>query len=476
MLKQILFSIFLLFYQFTHLQTNSSYPNFILILADDQGWNGTSVKMINDNNLSMSDFYETPNIERIAERGVIFSNAYASAPVCAPSRYSIQFGQTPARLKMIRVGMNTDHIDHNRKLSIPKELKKINKEYKAAHFGKWGMDSSPKSLGYDKSDGPTKNKDGVFNYNSNKLQWSNNVSSDPKKIFSITERAINFIQENKDNSTPFFLQISHYAIHSDIIARKKTYEKFKNKKPGKIHNNLGLAAMTFDLDESIGLILDKLEELNLTENTYVIYTSDNGSVPIITPRKHYKQSYNFPLQRGKWDATEGGIRVPLIMTGPGIDSTRYSDTPISFSDLLPTIIDIAGNIKLKKNELDGGSFKRLLNNKSNSVNRKTKGIIFHVPYENKIALERAHSAIIIGSFKLIKFHDNNEINLYDIKNDLSESTDLSKIYVRDKLVNKRLSKRMGKILEKYLKMVKAPKWKPGISWKENPLKIINSYH
>ena len=93
MLKQILFSIFLLFYQFTHLQTNSSHPNFILILADDQGWNGTSVKMINDNDLSMSDFYETPNIERIAEKGVIFSNAYASAPVCAPSRYSIQFGR-----------------------------------------------------------------------------------------------------------------------------------------------------------------------------------------------------------------------------------------------------------------------------------------------------------------------------------------------------------------------------------------------
>ena len=149
MLKQILFSIFLLFYQFTHLQTNSTHPNFILILADDLGWNGTSVKMINDNELSMSDFYETPNIERIAEKGVIFSNAYASAPVCAPSRYSIQFGQTPARLKMIRVGMNTDHIDHN-KLSIPKQLKEINSEYRTAHFGKWGMDSTPENIGYDK--------------------------------------------------------------------------------------------------------------------------------------------------------------------------------------------------------------------------------------------------------------------------------------------------------------------------------------
>ncbi len=476
MLKQILFSIFLLFYQFTHLQTNSSNPNFILILADDQGWNGTSVKMLSDNDLSKSDFYETPNIERIAKKGVIFSNAYASAPVCAPSRYSIQFGQTPARLKMIRVGMNTDHIDHNKKISIPKQLKKINPEYRAAHFGKWGMDSDPESIGYDKSDGPTKNKDGVFNYNSNKLQWSNNESSDPKKIFSVTERAINFIEENKDNRTPFFLQISHYAIHSDIVARKETFEKFKNKNPGKIHNNLGLASMTFDLDESVGLILDRLDELNLTENTYVIYTSDNGSVPIITPRKHYKQSYNFPLQRGKWDGMEGGIRVPFIIKGPGIYKKRYSDTPISFSDILPTIIDISANKVLKNNNLDGGSFKNLLFNKNDKVFRKTKGLIFHVPYENKIALERAHSAIIVDNYKLIKFYDKNETKLYDIKNDISESIDLSKIYIDGKLINKKLSERLERILHKYLKKVKAPKWKPGITWKEKSLKIINYYH
>ena len=470
MLKQILFSIFLLFYQFTHLQSNSNHPNFILILADDQGWNGTSVKMINDNDLSMSDFYETPNIERIAEKGVIFSNAYASAPVCAPSRYSIQFGQTPARLKMIRVGMNTDHIDHN-KLSIPKQLKEINSEYRSAHFGKWGMDSTPENIGYDKSDGPTKNKDGVFNYNSNKLQWSNNESSDPKKIFSITKRAINFIEENKQSNTPFFLQISHYAIHSDIVARKETYQKFKNKNNGEIHNNLGLAAMTFDLDESVGLILDKLEELNLTENTYVIYTSDNGSVPIVTPRKYYKQSYNFPLQRGKWDAMEGGIRVPFIVMGPGINERRYTETPISFSDLLPTISDIAGNKILNRKNLDGGSFKKLLFNKSDKVFRKTKGLIFHVPYENKIALERAHSAIIVDNYKLIKFYDNNDTKLYDVKNDISESIDLSKIYI-----NERLTKKLEKILDNYLEEVKAPKWQPGITWKENTLKIINSYH
>ena len=473
--KALLFLILFLSAQISQAQNVAESPNFIFILADDQGWNGTSVRMIENNDLSKSDFYETPNIERIANNGIVFSNAYASAPVCAPSRYSIQFGQTPARLKMIRVGMNTEHINHREKISIPKELKKINSNYKTAHFGKWGMDSTPEAVGYDVSDGATKNVDGVFNYNSNKLQWSNNEADDPKKIFSITQRAINFIEENNKKNKPFFLQISHYAIHSDILARGTSYKKFNSKKTGKIHDNLGLAAMTFDLDESIGLILDKLEELNL-ENTYLIYSSDNGSVPIITPRKYYEESYNYPLSRGKWDATEGGIRVPFIVMGPGIKKTRYSETPVSFSDLLPTIIDIAGNKRLKNNELDGGSFKDILNQQNKTVKRKTEGIVFHVPYENKIALERAHSAIIIDSLKLIKYHDNNEINLFDVKNDLSESIDLSKVFINEKLIKTKTAIRFEKLLDEYLSEVKAPKWQPGITWKENSLKTINSFH
>ena len=138
MSKALLFSIFLLTVPLLHAQNNENSPNFIFILADDQGWNGTSVKMIEDNELSKSDYYETPNIERIASKAIIFSNAYASAPVCAPSRYSIQFGQTPARLRMIRVGMNTEHIDHESKISIPKELKKNKSKLQCCPFWKMG--------------------------------------------------------------------------------------------------------------------------------------------------------------------------------------------------------------------------------------------------------------------------------------------------------------------------------------------------
>ena len=150
------------YYSQPDLKTENNSPNFIFILADDQGWNGTSVQMMDSEPLSKSDYHYTPNLEKLSKSGIRFSNAYASAPVCAPSRYSIQFGKTPARLSLIRVGMNTSHIEHDEFISIPKALKKIDNNYVAAHFGKWGIGSIPKTLGYDISDGPTKNKDGAF--------------------------------------------------------------------------------------------------------------------------------------------------------------------------------------------------------------------------------------------------------------------------------------------------------------------------
>ena len=123
----------------SYIKEDEKPPNFIFILADDQGWNGTSVQMMQNEPLSKSDYHETPNLEVLAENGIKFSNAYSAAPVCAPSRYGIQFAKSPARLSLIRVGMNTDHIEHSSIISIPKALKAIDKNYSAAHFGKWGM-------------------------------------------------------------------------------------------------------------------------------------------------------------------------------------------------------------------------------------------------------------------------------------------------------------------------------------------------
>ena len=450
-------------------QTNKS-PNFIIILADDQGWNGTSVQMTDNEIQSKSDYHQTPNIEALSNKGMRFSSAYASAPVCSPSRYSIQFGQTPARLKMIRVGMNTNHIDHLTPLTIPKLLKKINSNYTTAHFGKWGIDVNPSFLGYDQSDGITGNKDGVFNHKSNKKQWKNTISDDPKKIFSTTKSAIDFIESQAKSKTPFFLQVSHYAVHSDIMMRKETLKKYQNIDRGLYQNHAGFAAMTEDLDSGVGILLDRVRELGLESNTYIIYTSDNGAVPVMPPKSKYTNGSNYPLSRGKWDAMEGGIRVPFIISGPEIMAGSESAIPITFSDLLPTIVELAGGTTFNKTNLDGGSFKNILNNSGKGIiNRFSEGLIFHVPYENGIALKRAHSAIIIDNFKLIKFYDNNELLLFNIKKDISEENNLASVFP-EKL------KKLEDALDSYLNQVKAPKWKPGISWKNKSIESFNSYH
>ena len=441
-------------------------PNFILVLADDQGWNGTSVKMMRNEPGSKSDYLETPNLELLAEKGMRFSDAYASAPVCAPSRYSIQYGKTPARLSLIRVGMNTDHIDHEGFISIPKALKKINSQYRAAHFGKWGMGSSPPVLSYDVSDGATKNKDG--NFDNNKSQWKNSFKKDPKNIFSLTDRAIEFIVDSKKEKKPFYLQISHYAVHSNIESKEKSYDRFNNKPKGAQQKDQGFAAMTFDLDEGLGVLLKKIEELGIEDDTYIIYMSDNGSVPNIPGAKKYEKSYNYPLSRGKWDAYEGGVRVPFIVAGPGIKKGSVSKTPISGSDLLPTIMDLAGNKKIKLTEIDGGSFASILLNRNNEpVKRQVEGIFFHVPYKNGIALKRPHSAVRKGDYKLIKFQDDKSILLFNLAKDKKEGLNLA-----SKKTEK--AKELEKILDSYLVEVHAPKWQDGITWKNTPLKEINS--
>ena len=461
----IIFSLKIECFLQTSSSTNNS-PNFIFILVDDQGWNGTSVQMMNSEPLSKSDYHFTPNLEKLAQRGIRFSNAYASAPVCAPSRYSIQFGKTPARLSLIRVGMNSSHINHEELMSIPKALKKINNNYVAAHFGKWGIGSIPEKLGYDNSDGPTKNKDGGFVNNG--TQWNHASVKDPKNIFSLTQKSIDFMQKNTNENKPFYLQISHYAVHASIQSKEETYIKQEQKQLGAQHINPGFAAMTEDLDESLGLILDKIKQLGIQDNTYIIYMSDNGSVPNIPGARKYTKSYNYPLRRGKWDALEGGLRVPLIIAGPGIANGNESQVPVSGSDILPTIKDLAGKSNYKLNEIDGGSFKSILFDPSKvEVNREVDGLFFHVPYKNGIALKRPHSAVRKGDFKLVKFQDNGELFLYNIKIDKKESINLIS-------ENPKKTKELEKLLMNYLKQVHAPKWQEGISWKGLPLSKINS--
>ena len=463
---------------FSQKENNYSSPNFIVILVDDQGWSGTSVQMKKGDAFSMSDYHHTPNLEKLAAKGMRFSQAYSSSPVCAPSRYSLQFGKSAARLNMIRVQMNTDHIDHTTKITIPKILKKVNPKYVTAHFGKWGMGISnskmgidfgvhPSVLGYDYSDGKTANRDGGFQ----PPEWKFSTSSDPKKIYSLTQRSIAFIEKQVQSKTPFFLQLSHYAVHSNIEATKRSLEKYEKKEKGKIHNNIYFAALTEDLDDSVGILLNKLQELGIENNTYVIYCSDNGAVPTLPPRRKYNNSYNYPLSRGKWDATEGGIRIPFIVSGPNIKPNTYSDVIVSLSDILPTIADLAGySIQEQMKTIDGGSMKKVLFNSGyGKVKRQSDEFYFHVPYINNIALGRPHSSIITDSYKLIKFHDNDELNLFDLSSDIGEQNNLAEEFPFE-------AEKLESKMEDYFKKYKTVKWEKGIDWKFKSIEEINSFY
>jgi arylsulfatase A-like enzyme len=463
---------------FSQKENNNSSPNFIVILVDDQGWSGTSVQMKKGDTSSMSDYHHTPNLEKLAAKGMRFSQAYSTSPVCAPSRYSLQFGKSAARLNMIRVQMSTDHIDHTTEMTIPKILKKVNPKYVSAHFGKWGMGIGnsklgvnfgvhPSVLGYDYSDGKTANKDGGFQ----PPEWKFSTSNDPKKIYSLTQRSIDFIEQQSKSNNPFFLQLSHYAVHSNIEATKRSLEKYEQKEKGKIHKNTYFAALTEDLDDSLGILLDKLQELGIANNTYVIYCSDNGAVPTLPPRKKYKHSYNFPLSRGKWDATEGGIRIPFIVSGPKIKPNTFSDIPVSLTDILPTIADLSGySLRGQMKTIDGGSIKKVLFNSGfGKVKRQDNGFYFHVPYQNHIAFGRPHSSIIVDVYKLIKFHDNGELNLFDLSNDIGEQNNLAEKFP---LKAKKLDSKM----ENYFKKHKTVKWGKGIDWKFKSIEEINSFY
>ena len=171
--------------------------------------------------------------------------------------------------------------------------------------------------------------------------------------------------------------------------------------------------------------------------------SDNGSVPNIPGAKKYEKSYNYPLSRGKWDAYEGGIRVPLIISGPGIKNGSESAIPVSGSDILPTLLELAGNQTVKLTKVDGGSFASILLNKnSKTIKRSVDGIFFHVPYKNGIALKRPHSAVRKGDYKLIKFQDDKSIFLFNFK-DKMEQINLA-------TQKPEIAKKLEKILDNYL--------------------------
>lgn len=408
-------ALVLLAFSIAHAKERPSPPNFILILSDDQSWRGSSVQMDPSLPESKSDFYHTPNLERLFAQGIQFTQGYAPGPICCPTRRSIQIGQSTARhmYQKDQPGW-TDY--YRKQPTIPQSLKAIDPNYRAAHFGKWDMrfdHITPATMGYDASDGNTTNEEGGQK-NSKKPP----ASEDPKLIGHVTERAEEFMRQCREESRPFYLQVSHYAVHLKIFYKQQTLDRVNGRPKGDVHQDPGFAAMTEDLDSGIGKLLGTVKELGLEDNTYIIFMSDNGGR--VAPSKLKAPNQNTPLRDGKHSMYEGGIRVPFTISGPGIKAGTISHVPISGIDLLPTVTDLAG-MKLEHENLDGGSLKPLLLGHSTDVKRREDFMVFH-----KAVTREPHSAIRKGNYKLVKGWDDGKIELFDLSKDLGETRDLSR--------------------------------------------------
>src|SRR5690606_30999738 len=288
-------------------------------------------------------------------------------PICSPSRRSIQFGQTS-----IRQGDESfpGIVGNMNRHSIPAVLKTFDNRYKAAHFGKWNLRAkiTPEQLGYDESDGDTGNKTGDLVKDKNEKWTKHYITGNPKQMDSITVRAIRFMRAQVKTKHPFYLQVSHYATHVNFESTQSSYDKFKSKRPGLKHTNPAWAAMIYDLDASIGKLLNMVEQLGIADNTYIFLMADNGAVEFIPPVKNRldppssfpSPMTNYPLRGGKWTLYEGGVRVPFIAKGPGIQAGAQSDVPVAGWDLLPTFNELAGNTKDPGGTIDGASLASVL--------------------------------------------------------------------------------------------------------------------
>jgi len=412
---------------------NPKKPNFIVILTDDQSWVGTSFLADPEDSRSKSDYYQTPNMKRLAESGMRMTNGYAPAPFCSPTRKSILTGLTPAKHEYQKDRENWTKA-FRKQMTIPKILKMADPNYVTAHFGKWDArydNFTPEEMGYDYSDGLTSNNTGggKNTINKNGLDFPFKMGEawpkpfdDPKLIFSLSQRSNDFIEEQTKKNKPFFIQISHYAVHLAITYSQKKIDKYNILDKGKKHFVPEFAAMTEDMDEGIGMILDKIGALGIVDNTYIILLSDNGGRTSIPVGPEQQIARNFPLRGGKGSMYEGGLRVPFIVSGPGVSQNTYSNVPVTGLDILPTLARLAGYEDPLPQILDGGNLQSIIHNSGlGKVVRNSSFLIFH-----QAANRKPISAIRWENYKLVKDWRFNKFELFDLSKDIEEKNDLSK--------------------------------------------------
>ena len=405
-------------------------PNFVFVLADDLGWR--------DLGSYGSAYYETPHIDRLAAQGARFTDAYAAGNSCSPTRASILTGMYPASTRVtdwipgrtppgakLKIPKWTNYLRHE-ETSIAEVLSEAG--YATAAIGKWHLGQKgwwAEDHGFQFSVGGSHagSHSNMFppywpDAKIERLGWRPFPDERPGEYLTerITREAEAFLDRHGDQ--PFFLYVSHYAVHTRIEGRAEVVEKYRKRRPSGPQKNPEYAAMVEGLDQSVGAIVAKLEQLGVTERTVIIFFSDNGGLS-----KAGRITSNLPLRGEKSTAWEGGVRVPLVVKWPGRAEGLIVEEPVISVDLFPTILDIAGVVAGK--EVDGKSLAPLLRGDSGF---RRGPIYWHYPHYNAhtpIITCTPYGAVRSGRFKLIEFYEDGHTELYDLREDIGETSDLS---------------------------------------------------
>ncbi len=427
-----------LFIPLHSLQANPKKPNVVLIVADDLGWADLACYG--------STLHETPNLDLLSQEGVKFTSAYSSAAICSPTRAAILTGKHPARMGMTiwhewaargpdRQGewlaAEAEPNLQRKERTLAEVLKSAG--YKTFHVGKWHLGDAahyPETQGFEINLGGTLwgapptffwPYRGPFG---SELRYIPGIVGGHKGEYltdRLTTEALSLVEKHKDQ--PFYLNLWFHTVHTPIEGKKELVEYFKKKvKPGAQHDHPIYAAMVKSLDENVGRVLKKLDELKLKDNTLVIFTSDNGGVVHTT--RWGVVTDNSPFRSGKGSLYEGGIRVPLLIRmGSRFKKGTVIPEPVTSHDLFPTIIELLGvQSHFKNKKIDGLSLKPLLNGEEASLNRKN--LYWHYPHFYPTT--QPVSAIRQDKYKLLHFHIQNRYELYDLTTDQGERTNLMK--------------------------------------------------
>ncbi len=419
-------------------------PNVLFILVDDLGWSDVSY--------NGSQVYETPHVDRLAGQGMVLTDFYSAGPVCSPTRASILTGKAPARLGLTTwlytPEKDPPHVAHHLSLAewtIAEALQEAG--YATGYFGKWHL--GYKNEHWAAQQGFAEAKGGIDSSHAWELAWPDRESAlppDHTRFFSpyrmshledgpvgeyltdrLTDETIKFIEQHSGrqgrSGQPFFAFLSYHTVHTPLQPKPAKTARYKAKieslgldkrrekdrREKAFQNNAAYAGMVEHMDENVGRLLRRLDELGLTRNTIVVWTSDNGGKGSVTS--------NLPLRGMKHNLYEGGIRVPTIVRWPGrIRAGSKNSTPLISTDFYPTILAMTGCPSQEDQHVDGISFSDVLVGQRDTSARDA--LYWHYPHN------RHEGAVREGRYKLVHRFRDDRVELYDLDTDIGEQTDL----------------------------------------------------